>query len=100
MPTNEFSIKPLKVKLLAGEQKASELFYIPPFFSAYTSTAGAEEWAMGYGVSVSSLVSLVLSSIHLRETIGTGWSISGSFHWSHSQQVSKGRSQPWLRPPS
>ena len=26
LPTNEFSIKPLKVKLLAGEQKATELF--------------------------------------------------------------------------
>ena len=26
MPTNGFSIKPLKVKLLAGEQKATEKF--------------------------------------------------------------------------
>ena len=25
MPTNGFSVKPLKVKLLAGEQKATEL---------------------------------------------------------------------------
>ena len=28
MPTNRFSMKPLKVKLLAGEQKATEL-YLP-----------------------------------------------------------------------
>ena len=29
MPTNGFSIKPLKVKLLAGEQQATELWNLP-----------------------------------------------------------------------
>ena len=28
MPTNGFSTKPLKVKLLAGEQKATEIWFL------------------------------------------------------------------------
>ena len=41
MPTNWFSIKPLKVKLLAGEQKATTCFVAHIYFVAVTLKAEA-----------------------------------------------------------
>ena len=41
MPTNGFSIKPLKIKLLAGEQKAAEVWFL---------IRGPKWWTSEFGV--------------------------------------------------
>ena len=84
MPTNGFSIKPLKVKLLAGEQKATEICSDRSLFVLFRSAATRQITNSGEAISPTKLPDLGISSGFATHTVD-GCEIQKSHHRSETR---------------